>query len=112
MKKLKSKLAAISANKILDVGTGVGNFISNLELLKDYKKIVGIDNSREMLERAKNNFDKENIEFVLMDAENLNYEDNTFDMVSLSNSLHHLAEIDIVLNEMKRVLKSEGILNK
>jgi SAM-dependent methyltransferase len=43
-----------------------------------------------------------------MNAENLQFEDESFDSVCMSNSLHHLANINRVLNEMKRVLKKGG----
>jgi ubiquinone/menaquinone biosynthesis C-methylase UbiE len=43
-----------------------------------------------------------------MNAENLKFEDESFDTVCISHSLHHLANISKVLAEMKRVLKNGG----
>lgn len=37
------------------------------------------------------------------------FEEEYFDMVSLSNSLHHLSNISEVMQELKRVLKKDGI---
>ena len=43
-----------------------------------------------------------------MNAENLQFEDESFDTVCIPHSLHHLASINKVLAEMKRVLKKYG----
>lgn len=109
MEKLKSTLKKISGGKVLDVGTGRGEFINLLKgNLKDYTKIVGIDMNDIALEKAKETFKDENIEFVKMDAENLKFEDNTFDIVCISNSIHHLPNTQKVFMEMRRVLKPGG----
>jgi ubiquinone/menaquinone biosynthesis C-methylase UbiE len=109
VKKLKDALSKISGGKVLDVGTGIGEFIDSLkENLKDYTEIIGIDMNDIALEKAKDTFKDENIEFIKMDAENINFKDNTFDVVCLSNSIHHLPNIQKVFNEMKRVLKPGG----
>ncbi|MBZ9622336.1 class I SAM-dependent methyltransferase [Clostridium sp. FP2] len=109
MKKLKGVLNNIYGGKVLDVGTGRGEFIDLLkENLKDYTEIIGIDMNDIALENAKERFKDENIDFIKMDAENLNFKDNTFDTVCISNAIHHLPNIQKVLNEMKRVLKPGG----
>ncbi|MDY6915507.1 MAG: class I SAM-dependent methyltransferase [Candidatus Cloacimonadota bacterium] len=43
-----------------------------------------------------------------MDAANLEFADNTFDMVTIFNSLHHFKNLGKILNEMKTVLKPDG----
>ncbi|MCB2299179.1 class I SAM-dependent methyltransferase [Clostridium tagluense] len=109
MEKIKGVLNNIYGGKVLDVGTGRGEFIDLLkENLKDYTEIIGIDMNDIALEKAKERFKDENIDFIKMDAENLKFENNTFDIVSLSNSIHHLPNMQKVLNEMKRVLKPGG----
>jgi ubiquinone/menaquinone biosynthesis C-methylase UbiE len=50
------------------------------------------------------------VTFLEMDTECLKFEDDTFDAVCISYSLHHLENIDRVSAEMKRVLKPDGIL--
>ena len=104
-------LNQISVNRILDVATGGGNFIhSLLEGLQDYTEIVGVDNN-ERAEAAFTESFKENpkIKFQMMDAEHLDFDDSSFDLVCISNSLHHLDPIP-VLHEMKRVLRPNGYL--
>jgi len=109
VEKLKRALNEISGGKVLDVGTGRGEFIDLLkENLKDYTKIIGIDMNDIALEKAKETFKDGNIEFINMNAEDLKFEDNTFDIVCLSNSIHHLPNTQKVFMEMRRVLKPGG----
>ena len=46
--------------------------------------------------------------FIEMNAENLIFQNNSFDTVSISHSLHHITNVDKVLSEMMRVLKPNG----
>ncbi len=110
MENLKKKLSKISGGKILDVGTGRGQFINLLkDSLKDYTEIIGIDTMQQAIDFCNKKFNEENIHFLKMDAMNMSYEDNTFDTVCLSNSLHHLPHMIELLQEMKRVLKPNGL---
>jgi ubiquinone/menaquinone biosynthesis C-methylase UbiE len=45
-----------------------------------------------------------------MDAANMDFPEASFDAVCISNSLHHMSNLDIVLEEMKRVLRPGGYL--
>jgi len=104
-------LNQVSANRILDVATGGGNFIHFLlEGLQDYAEIIGVDNN-ERAETAFTESFKENpkVKFQMMDAEHLDFDDSSFDLVCISNSLHHLNP-ESILYEMKRVLRPNGYL--
>lgn len=103
----KQTLGDIAGGRALDVATQEGGFVRILaESLKSYTEIVGIDISEQAIETAQSAFDQENIQFIQMDAEQMGLEDESFDTVSISASLHHLANIPPVLTEMKRVLKA------
>jgi ubiquinone/menaquinone biosynthesis C-methylase UbiE len=112
--KIAQKLGAISAGKVLDVATARGGFIDTLiKTLKAYDSFIGIDycpsdESKKDMESAQKRFEGKAVQFIQMNAENLQFEDESFDTVSLSHSLHHLASIDRVMTEMKRVLKKGG----
>lgn len=107
---LKEIFQGVSGGKILDVGTGIGDFVDILqECLSDYSEIVGIDTGEAALARARDHFKQNDIKFLLMDAGKMEFEDNSFDTVCMSNTLHHLSDINIVLNEMKRVVKPGGL---
>jgi len=102
-------LRDIDGGKVLDVATNEGHFVQVLaENLKSYVKIVGIDISEDAIGEARKNLPRENIRFLVMDAEQLDFKDESFDTVTISASLHHLANIPRVLGEMERVLKPGG----
>ena len=110
MKKLRSKLKGVEGGKVLDVATRDGAFIMKLkDGLKSYTEIIGIDNDEEIIEKNNKTNTYPNIKYLVMDAENMDFEDNTFDMVCMSNTLHHLPNKNKMLSEMKRVLKPGGI---
>ena len=114
--KIAKKLGSVSGGKVLDVATAAGGFIDTLiKTLKAYDSFVGIDycasdESRKNMESTRKKFEGKPVQFLQMNAENLQFEDESFDTVCMSHSLHHLANIDRVLIEVKRVLKSGGNL--
>ena len=111
MKKLQNYLKQYPNSKILDVGTGNGNFIKIISsLYGDFSEIIGIDLLDVSVEGCKKSFEDDRINFFKMDALNMDFEDDLFDMVCLSNSLHHLEDINSTLKEMERVLKPGGAL--
>jgi SAM-dependent methyltransferase len=111
---IANRLGEISGGRILDVATARGGFIDTLmKTLRDYDSFVGIDYcasaaSKEEMESAKKRFEGKPVRFFEMNAENLEFESESFDTVCISHSLHHLARIDRVLSEMKRVLRVGG----
>ena len=98
--------------KILDVGTGSGNFIKLIKsLYSDYEEIVGIDSIEIAVSTARKNFKKDDkVSFEMMNALQMTFPDNYFDVVCLSNSLHHLSDIKRSILEMERVLSEGGFL--
>lgn len=111
MQKLGSLMKSFTDTRILDIGTGNGNFIKILTALDDgFKSVVGIDLLDGAIKMCNSSFDDERIEFMKMDALKMEFEDNSFDVVSLSNSLHHLEDINATLKEMERVLAPGGVL--
>ena len=111
MNPLEQRLIGTSGGRILDVATGLGGFILALtETFESYQEAVGIDSSEKMISLAEEKFDGDNVRFEVMQAEKIDYEDNSFDTVVIRNSLHHLDDADLALDEMKRVLKPGGLL--
>ena len=103
------ELEIISGGKVLDVATYKGDFIKTLmKTLKDYDSFIGIDIKFKEVESLEEEFEAKPVEFIEMDAEKLLFNDNYFDTVAISHSLHHLTNVDKVLFEMMRVLKPNG----
>jgi ubiquinone/menaquinone biosynthesis C-methylase UbiE len=93
---------------VLDVGTGSGGFISILEKTFPHARITAIDPHRESLETARSNHP--GLTFLEMEAGQLDFDDNAFDVVSLSKVLHHLPKIKKALKEIRRVVKPGGYI--
>jgi len=111
MKRLKEVLEGKKNARILDIGTGAGGFIHYIShLTNEFDEIIGIDTNERAIEAAKKNFNDTRINFSKMDALNMTFEENSFDIVCLSNSLHHLGDVEKTISEMERMLKPDGVL--
>ncbi len=109
MEQLKSFFNGKSIKNILDIGTGAGDFVKVLDdTFGDSVAIVGTDPGEQWLKEARERFPKEHIQFIRMEGEKLGFNDDSFDVVSISNALHHLKDIEQGFSEMKRVLKPNG----
>lgn len=97
--------------KVLDVATGTG--AQAYELAKLGHNVVGIDLSPEMLAQAKKKLTPSlHLRFLQADGTKLPFKNGIFDVSSISLGLHDMPhEIDLlVLKEMKRVTKKNGII--
>ena len=93
------------SSKVLELGCGTGLFTNKIVKIAKVTDITAIDISPELLDIAKSNY--EIPKFELGDAMNLNYKDNTFDVIFGSSVLHHL-NMEKACKEMFRVLKAGG----
>ena len=98
--------------QFLDIATGTGDLAIMLATVKD-AKITGLDISKGMLDvgikkvKAKNL--ENQIEMVLGDSENLPFDDNTFDAITVGFGVRNFEDLDKGLQEIHRVLKNDGI---
>ncbi len=88
-------------SKILDVGCGTG---ANLEMLKQFGESEGVDVSDDALEFCK----KKGLKVHKGLAEELPFEDESFDVVTALDVVEHLDDDVAGLKEMHRVLKKGG----
>jgi ubiquinone/menaquinone biosynthesis C-methylase UbiE len=94
--------------RVLEVGVGTGR---NLKYYPSGALVTGIDTSEGMLEKARKKAeDMQNITLFLMDAENMEFPDNTFDYVVTTFVLCSIPDPVKALKEMRRVLKPSGEL--
>lgn len=100
-----------TGRSILDVATGTGSLAIALSA-SSAEKVIGIDLSSEMLAVAAKKKRSTNLSFLQMDASNMEFGDEEFDLVTISLGLHDMPlEIrNLVLDEAKRVLKQNGKL--
>jgi ubiquinone/menaquinone biosynthesis C-methylase UbiE len=108
------KLHSKNLIKVLDLGCGDGSLIFslNIEFSKKYKlKFFGVDLSRldiDFANRRSEYFDHKNCYFYAMDAQNLTFDNDEFDIVISSELAEHILEPHKVIKEVYRVLKKNG----
>ncbi|MGQ9788712.1 MAG: class I SAM-dependent methyltransferase [Candidatus Hadarchaeaceae archaeon] len=96
---LKSELKG--RKRILDIGCGIGYFEGMLPELN----IIGLDSSKEALKVARS---RSNKDFVLGDAEHLDFPDGSFDGAFAVTTLEFLDDYKKAVKEVTRVLKPGG----
>jgi ubiquinone/menaquinone biosynthesis C-methylase UbiE len=103
----RRRLFADAEGRVLDVACGTG---TNLQYLPESVEYRGIDVSPEMLTRAEDRFDrlKRGETLLEMDAQDLEFDANSFDTVISSMSTCMFPEPVAALNQMNRVCKPDG----
>jgi demethylmenaquinone methyltransferase/2-methoxy-6-polyprenyl-1,4-benzoquinol methylase len=110
-RKAIKQLKSIQPKKIIDIATGTGDFaIAALKLKPE--EVVGLDISagmlavgeQKMIKRKFNNI----IKMQLGDSENIPYETNYFDALTVGFGVRNFENLELGLAEMLRVLKPGG----
>ena len=115
-RKMISELSSVNPKYVLDVATGTADVaINTIKQLKiNDLNIKGVDISAEMLNigRKKINTEglSERIELTLGDSEQLPYEGNKFDAVTVAFGVRNFENLERGLQEMHRVLRGGGKL--
>ena len=109
------EIAAIrSQETVLDVATGTGHSAIALSTFVGANgRVTGIDLSPDMLQVARENVNKaglDNIDLQLGDAENLSFEDESFDKVVCASGIFFLPDMLAGLKEWLRVTKPGGVV--
>ena len=107
-KKLVSMMECTSADRVLEIGIGTG---TSYKYYPTETHVTGIDISPDMLEKAKVNIQKDNLKnknVLLMNGEQLKFDDNSFDKVVGMYVVSVTQNPDLLINEMKRVCKPNG----
>lgn len=103
---------SIDPSTILDIATGTGDLAIMFAEKTKAEKIVGLDISEGMLNVGKQKVLAkkldDRIEMVVGDSENLPFEDNTFDVISVSFGVRNFETLEKGLAEILRVLKPNG----
>lgn len=110
-KKAINELKPIAPKQILDIATGTGDLaIEALRLNPD--KVTGIDISEGMLEvgrvKIKNKKLEDKIVLQSGDSENIDFEDNTFDAITVAFGVRNFETLTKGIGEMHRVMRPGG----
>ena len=110
MKEIRGQLPEGKKLRILDVGCGAGFF--SILLAKEGHQVTGIDLTPDMIKNARLLAEEEKVscEFQVMDAENPEFQEETFDVVISRNLTWTLPHVQHAYQEWIRVLKKGGIL--
>ena len=112
-KKSTAKLTCTNLSGVaLDIATGTGDLAVQLASQPGIKHSVGIDLIPEMINLAKLKSNKiklsEKTTFIIGDAVNLPFPDNTFACATAGFSLRNMPDLNTAIQEMVRVVKPEG----
>ncbi len=112
-KKIIRYLAEYRPEKILDIATGTGD-LAILEAMKlQPAEVVGFDLSQGMLDIAAEKVRKKGLDKIIRlqkgDAENMPFDDNRFDAITVAFGVRNFENLEKGLREMSRVLRPGGI---
>lgn len=96
---------------VADLGAGPGLF--TIPFAKRTEYVYAVDIELAMLERLKENAEKEdveNIEYIVSDLENIDMKDHSVTRVFNAFVIHEVTNIDDAVQEMKRILEPGGYL--
>ena len=110
-RKAVKELREIQPKRILDIATGTGDFaLATLKVMPE--EVVGMDISEGMLDVGKVKMRKKKVDHIvsmqLGDSENLPFEDNYFDAVTVGFGVRNFEDLEKGLSEMLRVIRPDG----
>lgn len=94
--------------KVLEIATGTG--LIAIHIAEAAQSVAATDFSPKMIEAATKKRAPGNVHFSVEDATALSFLDQTFDAVIISNALHIMPDPELVLKNIRRVLKPNGLL--
>jgi len=92
----------------LDAACGVG-YGSGM-LATTANRVCGVDIDPDSIAYAREKFSKPNLEFHALDIRTLQYPDSSFDVVVSFETIEHISFQEQFLQEVRRVLKTDGML--
>jgi len=112
MDKISATLTSLAPRRALDLATGAGDFAARLASeLGGYGELIAVDSQPKAVAAARKGLGGfPRVSVLQADAASLPFEDSSFDLVSVANSLHHFADPALVLREALRVLAPGGRL--
>ena len=111
-KKVLQLVSAKNPKNILDIATGTGDLAIMMATIEG-AKVTGIDISAGMLDVGRKKIAAKNltsrIEMLLADSENMPFETNAFDAITVGFGIRNFEHLETGLSEILRVLKPGGI---
>ena len=98
----------IEGKDILDVGCGRGGGLSYIYRYLSPNFVTGVDLNKKAINCCNKKYSTERIKFLHANAQKLNFQKDSFDVVINVESSHRYSQMDIFLDEVYRVLKPSG----
>lgn len=109
MEHLSRYVSKIPAITFLDLGCGTGRFS---EIIADRFncRVIGVEPSDKMREKAEQSIRDSNVSFIKGDAEHIPIPDKSCTHAWLSMVLHHISNLNDCAKELRRVLSKDGLI--
>ena len=107
-KDLISRIEIVNPKRILDIGCGSGNSTHELKKRWPNAEIVGIDNSKSMVEKARSLYD--DTKFILMDATEDLSPLGKFDIVFSNAAIQRIPDHENLIKSFYDLLNDKGVL--
>lgn len=104
---LKKLLPDFQDKRVLDLGCGFG-WHCRYAIENGAKSVVGIDLSQKMLSEARNKTKSKDIEYIQMPIEEIDFLNNSFDVVISSLALHYVQSFEYILHKISKCLSAGG----
>jgi len=104
---LKKMLPNFKDKRVLDLGCGFG-WHCRYAVENGAKSVIGIDISQKMLSEAKNKTKCGNIEYICMPIEDIDFPEESFEVVISSLALHYIKSFEDVLDRVYKCLSTGG----
>ncbi|MFF3644101.1 class I SAM-dependent methyltransferase [Streptomyces sp. NPDC002564] len=98
---------------VLDIGCGPGTITADLAALVPEGRVTGVDQAPDILDRARATAAErglENVGFAVADVHDLDFPDDSFDVVHAHQVLQHVGDPVQALREMRRVCRPGGLV--
>ncbi len=93
------------SKRLLDLGGGTGQL---LDYLPGNMKVTLVDSSEEMLTQARKKARTQKVKYINARGDDLPITGDTFDYAVVADALHHFSRVSETIEELRRVLKTEG----
>ena len=109
-RRLTAKALGLQAgHRVLDLATGTGDLAIEIARAHRDVSVVGLDPSVNMLDRAGEKLDcQDAIDLVVGDAQNLEFDDRSFDSACMAFGIRNVPDRAKALREVSRVLAPGG----
>lgn len=91
---------------ILDISCGLGDSLYVYKKYFNFKEIYGIDNCINFIRYCSDKY--KDTKVINMDGNNITFDDNSFDIITITDSIYFCNDYDLFFKNIKRILKDNG----